>query len=94
MVKKSCSKNNINRGIYTDSNTRSDKVIVEKYSALYEACSKYPKVQLCTFPRQKSIFDTNPENFVDKIAEDGFIEKFALDNETRQKVKRLRLDRK
>ena len=66
----------------------------EKYPNLYNACSKYPKIQLHAETITKSRFDnTSPEQLVDTIAEDGFIENYGLSEEKSEKVKQLRLEK-
>ena len=69
--------------------------IKDKYSDLYNACSKYPKIVLHTKLVTRARFDTaSPEQLVDTIAEDGFIENFCLSEEKSEQVKQLRKIRK
>ena len=66
--------------------------IANKYRNLYNECHKYPKVQL--LPNEKAyIIETNPEYLARELVENGFIEKYALDDEDKEKVKTYRMKR-
>lgn len=67
--------------------------ISEKYRNLYDACHKYPRIQLAT-NKKAYISETNPEYVANKYAEDGFIEKFGLIDEDKEKTKTYRMKKK
>jgi hypothetical protein len=61
-----------------------------KFPKLHEACKKYPEIQLSNYGHKSKIYI---EKNLDKIVENGFIEKFCLSDEERQKVKKLRYEK-
>ena len=63
--------------------------ITEKYKELHKECSNYPKIQLST-GKGVSVINFDPEIIAEKIAENGFIEKFCLSEEERTQVKEVR----
>ena len=67
-------------------------VIYSKYKKLYEACKKNPKIQLTARGKAYNI-DDNSEYVVNKFAENGFVEKFAISQEDAKEVRKLRLEK-
>lgn len=60
--------------------------IMDKYKALNDACKKNSKVQLVV----RNVKTLNIEEVADKIAENGFIEKFCLSDDERNTLKLVR----
>lgn len=59
-----------------------------KYPNLYEECRKYPEGELSVKKKEPSL-----ETIASLSAENGFIEKFCLNEQGQEKVKKLRLER-
>lgn len=69
-----------------------EELISDRFSELTTACHKYPALYLQGLkPAVRESFDAS--EFVEKHPEDGFVENFCLDDESKEQVKSYRLEK-